>query len=50
MHPSLLAWLLAASGVAILPWHMQQDGLTPAGLWGLGAEDPEAASALWQAL
>jgi iron(III) transport system permease protein len=46
---SLFFWLLAALGTAVLPWHMQQDGLTLAGLVALGAEDPEAASALWQA-
>ncbi len=45
-----LFWLLAAIGVAILPWHMQQDGLSLAGLWGFRAMEPEAASALWQAM
>jgi iron(III) transport system permease protein len=47
---SLFFWLLAAFGAAILPWHMQQDGLTLGGLVAFGQEDPEAASALWQAL
>lgn len=43
---SLIAWLLAAAGTVLLPWHMQQDGIT---LRGLFAEDPDAASAAWQA-
>lgn len=47
---SLPAWLLAAAGTAVLPWHMQQDGLAFSGLWAFGNADPEAASALWQAL
>ncbi|WP_137178589.1 iron ABC transporter permease [Roseomonas sp. AR75] len=47
---SLFFWLLAALGAAILPWHMQQDGVTVAGLVALGQEDPEASSALWQAM
>ena len=47
---SLFFWLLAAIGTVLVPWHMQQDGLTAAGLLGFGAEDAEAASALWQAL
>ncbi|MFN9096757.1 MAG: hypothetical protein ACK5WN_20945, partial [Alphaproteobacteria bacterium] len=34
----------------ILPWHMQQDGVSLATLIGLGAEDAEASSAFWQAL
>jgi iron(III) transport system permease protein len=47
---SLFFWLLAALGTAILPWHMQQDGVTVAGLMAFGQEDPEASSALWQAM
>ena len=47
---ALPVWVAAFIGAAILPWHMQQDGLTLSGLWALGADDPEAASALWQAL
>ena len=47
---SLLAWSAAAIATLILPWHMQQDGLTLAALFGFGQEDAEAASALWQAM
>ena len=47
---TLFFWFIAALGAAILPWHMQQDGLTMPGLLALGAEDAEASSALWQAL
>jgi iron(III) transport system permease protein len=47
---SLFFWLLAALGAVVLPWHMQQDGLAMAGLVALGQEDPEAASALTQAM
>ncbi|MFT3952906.1 MAG: iron ABC transporter permease [Piscinibacter sp.] len=47
---SFAFWLTGAIGLVLLPWHMQQGGLTPAGLWGLGEADAEAASALWQAL
>jgi len=47
---SLLPWALAATGTLLLPWHMQQDGVTLRGLLALGVEDPDAASALWQAL
>ncbi|HWT08704.1 MAG TPA: ABC transporter permease subunit, partial [Roseomonas sp.] len=47
---SLLAWSAAAIATLLLPWHMQQDGLTLAGLLGFGQEDAEAASALWQAM
>jgi iron(III) transport system permease protein len=47
---SLLPWALAAAGTLLLPWHMQQDGVTLRGLLALGVEDPDAASALWQAL
>ena len=43
-------WLAAALGVAVLPWHMQQDGVTLAGLWAMPAEDADAAAALTQAL
>ena len=52
MRPSssLLAWSAAAIAVLILPWHMQQDGLTLLGLMGFGQADAEAASALWQAM
>ncbi len=42
-------WMLAALGVTILPWHMQQDGSTLAGLLGFRADDAEQASALVQA-
>ena len=45
-----LFWLLAAFGVAILPWHMQQDGLSLSALWAFRGSEPEAASALWQAM
>ncbi len=47
---SLLAWSAAAIAILLLPWHMQQDGLTLATLIGLGQQDAEAASALWQAV
>ena len=47
---SLFVWSLAAIGTLVLPWHMQQDGVALGGLMALGQEDPEAASALWQAL
>ena len=47
---SLFFWLLAAIGTALVPWHMQQDGLTIPGLMALGQEDAEASSALWQAI
>ncbi len=47
---SLFFWLLAAIGTVVLPWHMQQDGVRIAGLLAFGNEDPEAASALWQAI
>ncbi|WP_137124193.1 iron ABC transporter permease [Roseomonas sp. HF4] len=47
---SLVPWLLAAAGTLLLPWHMQQDGITLRGVLALGQEDPEAASAAWQAL
>jgi iron(III) transport system permease protein len=47
---SLFFWTLAAIGTALVPWHMQQDGLTALGLMAFGQPDPEAASALWQAL
>jgi iron(III) transport system permease protein len=43
-------WLAAAAGTLLLPWHMQQDGLGPSGLLAIPQSDPEAASALWQAL
>ncbi|MFM8614321.1 MAG: hypothetical protein ACKOC9_06300 [Alphaproteobacteria bacterium] len=47
---SLFFWVIAALGTLILPWHMQQDGVSLATLIGLGAEDAEASSAFWQAL
>lgn len=47
---SLFVWSLAALGTLVLPWHMQQDGVSPGMLMALGQEDPEAASALWQAV
>lgn len=46
---SLFVWSLAALGTLVLPWHMQQDGVALGRLMALGQEDPEAASALWQA-
>lgn len=50
-RPSSLGWwALAAVGAALVPWHMQQDGLSPSGLLALGAGEPDAASALGQAL
>ena len=47
---SFFFWVIAALGTLILPWHMQQDGISLVMLMGLGTEDAEAASALWQAL
>ena len=49
LRGSLPAWLIAAAGVAVVPWNMQQDGLSLATVIGFGQSDPEAASALWQA-
>lgn len=46
---SLFFWVLAALGALVLPWHMQQEGVSLAGLVAFGQGDPEAASALWQA-
>jgi iron(III) transport system permease protein len=45
----LFFWSIAAIGTVLLPWHMQQDGVTLPALFALGQADPEAASALWQA-
>ncbi len=47
---SLYIWSIAALGALVLPWHMQQDGVALGGLMALGQADPEAASALWQAI
>ena len=47
---SLYIWSIAALGALVLPWHMQQDGVGLGGLMALGQADPEAASALWQAI
>ena len=47
---SFFFWMVAALGTLILPWHMQQDGVSLAALMALGGDDAEAASALWQAL
>ncbi len=47
---SLYIWSFAALGTLVLPWHMQQDGVALGGLMALGQADPEAASALWQAI
>jgi iron(III) transport system permease protein len=46
---SMFLWLAGALGALVLPWHMQQDGVTLRGLVALGAADAEAASALTQA-
>ncbi len=43
-------WALAAAGLLLLPWHVQQDGLTPATMLALGAGEPDMASALTQAV
>lgn len=43
-------WLLAAVGAVLVPWHMQQDGLTLPGLAAIPRADADASSALWQAL
>ena len=45
-----LWWLLAAVGLALLPWHAQQDGLDWSSLKAVAASDADAASALTQAL
>lgn len=50
MPPSLPLWLLAALGCLVLPWHMQQDGLTLRGIFALAQAEPDAGSALRQAL
>ncbi len=50
MRATAACWLVALLGAAVLPWHLQQDGVTLAGLWALGAGDADAASALWQAM
>jgi iron(III) transport system permease protein len=47
---SLVVWLVAVIGIAILPWHMSQSGFSISGLFGLAQSDVNAASALWQAL
>jgi iron(III) transport system permease protein len=47
---SLAFWLLAAVGIAVVPWHMQGDGLTLPRLFAIPREDAETSSALWQAL
>ncbi|MSO76471.1 MAG: iron ABC transporter permease [Alphaproteobacteria bacterium] len=47
---SLFFWLVAAIGGIALPWHMQQAGLGKGSVGALGASNPEAASALWQAV
>ncbi|MCZ8148811.1 MAG: iron ABC transporter permease, partial [Roseomonas sp.] len=47
---SFFFWLIAVLGTLLLPWHMQQDGLTFPGLMAFGREEAEASSALWQAL
>ena len=48
---SALWWGLAAIGAVLLPWHLQQDGLSwVAALTALTSTDAEAASALGQAL
>ncbi|MGL4636693.1 MAG: ABC transporter permease [Beijerinckiaceae bacterium] len=46
-----LWWVVAAAiAVCILPWHMQQDGLSITGIFALFAGDADAASALGQAV
>jgi iron(III) transport system permease protein len=47
---TLFFWSVAAVGVLLVPWHMQQDGMSAGGLLALRRDDPDAASALWQAL
>ncbi len=50
--PAFLWWAVAAFGVTVLPWHMQQDGFR-FGAWIAGFKpgaDPDTASALMQAL
>ncbi len=46
----LALWLVTLLAIGLVPWHMQQGGLTPGGLWGLGRGEADEASALWQAL
>ncbi len=47
---SALVWGLACCAFALAPWHMQQDGLSWRSLCALASSDPEAASALTQAV
>ncbi len=42
-------WGLALLAVVVLPWHMLEDAMTPGRLFGLGAAEPDQASALAQA-
>jgi iron(III) transport system permease protein len=48
--PALAWWITALVGAGVVPWHMLQDGLTPASLVAVSSDDPETASALAQAL
>jgi iron(III) transport system permease protein len=48
--PSLWWVLTAALAVCLLPWHMQQDGLSFGGVFALFKGDADAASALGQAV
>ncbi len=50
MRSTNIWWIVAVLGLAVLPWHMQQDGLTLSALTALAAGDANAASALAQAL
>ncbi|WP_374447076.1 ABC transporter permease [Stella sp.] len=47
--PAATWWWVALVGAALLPWHMQQDGIGWSALLALVQEDPEAASAAAQA-
>jgi len=48
--PAALWWAAGLAGIAVLPWHMLQDGLGPGGIVALWQGDADAASALGQAL
>jgi iron(III) transport system permease protein len=50
IDPVIWWWLAAAAGVAIVPWHMQQDGMRLGGIFALFAGDADAASALGQSV
>lgn len=50
LDPAFWWWALAAAGILVMPWHMQQDGLRLSGWIATFARDADAASALGQAV